>query len=68
LDLFHSPPPLDFLLVSLPSAVWARAHEMSHVESSGDGVERRGEWVEGLVGLTRRQVRAINWGWCGRAG
>ena len=42
----------------------------SHIEleSSGDGVERRGEWIEGLVGLVRRQMGAVNWGWCRRAG
>jgi hypothetical protein len=48
--------------------VWVFTHKISHVESPGDGVERRGKWVEGLVGLMRRQVRAINWGWCRRAG
>ena len=48
--------------------VWVCTHKISHVESSGDGVERRGERVEGLVGLVRRLVRAINWGRCGRAG
>jgi hypothetical protein len=47
--------------------VWVCTHGTSQVKSSDDRVERRGEWVERLFGLTCRQVRAINWGGCRRA-
>ena len=47
--------------------IWVCTHGTSQVESSDYRVERWGELVERLVGLMRREVRAMHWGWCRRA-